>query len=336
MKLTTLILAALTNLAVAQETLVGVAVGAGLDTLVAAATAAGLVDTLSAPDAGLTVFAPTDDAFAALPEGLVATLLEPEWILHLQDVLTYHVVADVVESSALSDGQVVTMLNGEPATVTISSGIVMINEATVVSADVPASNGIAHVIDGVLTPSFLSRTVADLGEDYSTLATFLTSASLVSALQGDGPFTVFAPNNAAFAALPAETLAAVGSDTALLTSILTYHVVPAVLPSTILEDGATATTLNGADITVSIMMGGTVMVSGATVVEPNILASNGIVHGIDQLMMPPPDDDSNSGSKSKAEKKAAKKAKKAAKKEKKKAKKEKKEKKNKNKRNRGL
>jgi uncharacterized surface protein with fasciclin (FAS1) repeats len=110
----------------------------------------------------------------------------------------------------------------------------------------------------------------------------------VSALQGDGPFTVFAPNNDAFAALPAETLEAVGSDVDLLTSILTYHVVPAVLPSTILEDGAMATTLNGADITVSIM-DGTVMVGSATVVDPNILASNGIVHGIDQVMMPPTD-----------------------------------------------
>jgi transforming growth factor-beta-induced protein len=265
---------------------VGVAVGAGLDTLVAAVTAAGLVETLSAEDADLTVFAPTDEAFADLPEVLVATLLQPEWILHLQDVLTYHVVAGVVESSTLTNGQVVTMLNGEPATVTISMGIVSINDASVVAADVAASNGIAHVIDGVLTPSFLSRTVADLGEDYSTLASLLAAADLVSALQGDGPFTVFAPTNAAFAALSAATLAAVGNDVKLLTSILTYHVVPAVLPSTILEDGAMAPTLNGADITVSIM-DGTVMVSGAMVVDPNILASNGIVHGIDTVMMPP-------------------------------------------------
>jgi transforming growth factor-beta-induced protein len=176
-------------------------------------------------------------------------------------------------------------LNGESATVTISNGIVSINEASVVAADVSASNGIAHVIDGVLTPSFLSRTVADLGEDYSTLASLVAAADLVSALQGDGPFTVFAPNNAAFAALPAETLVAVGNDIDLLTSILTYHVVPLVLPSTILQGGGTATSLNGADITVSFT-DGTVMVNRATVVDPNILASNGIVHGIDRVMMP--------------------------------------------------
>jgi uncharacterized surface protein with fasciclin (FAS1) repeats len=270
-----------------QITLVGVAIGAGLDTLVAAVTAAGLVETLSAADADLTVFAPTEDAFAALPQGLVATLLQPLWHFHLLDVLTYHVVAGVVESSTLTDGQVVTMLNGEPATVSITNGIVLINEAMVVLADVSAFNGIAHVIDGVLTPSFLSRTVADLGEDYSTLASLLTAADLVSALQGDGPFTVFAPTNAAFAALPAATLEAVGNDVDLLTSILTYHVVPLVLPSTILVGGGTATTLNGADITVSFM-DGTVMVNRATVVDPNILASNGIVHGINQVMLPPP------------------------------------------------
>ena len=132
-------------------TIVDVAVANGsFGTLVAAVTAAGLVDALSA-DGPLTVFAPTDDAFAALPEGLVDCLLLEENVDALTAILTYHVVDGAVMSTDLTDGPVPT-LQGEEITVDLTDGVVLNDGPTVVIADVPASNGVIHAIDGVLVP----------------------------------------------------------------------------------------------------------------------------------------------------------------------------------------
>lgn len=136
----------------ASNTVVDIAVGSSdHTTLVAAVSAAGLVETLSG-DGPFTVFAPTNAAFAALPEGTVDNLLKPEMKDQLTGVLTYHVVAGNVLSGDLSDGQVVTTLNGQELTVSIKDGKVMINGATVVAADLAGTNGVVHVIDAVLLP----------------------------------------------------------------------------------------------------------------------------------------------------------------------------------------
>lgn len=137
----------------APNTVVDIAVGSpDHTTLVAAVSAAGLVETLSG-EGPFTVFAPTNAAFAALPEGTVESLLLEENKDQLTAVLTYHVVAGNVLSSDLSDGQVVTTLNGQELTVSINGGVVTINGATVVAADLAGSNGVVHVIDAVLLPS---------------------------------------------------------------------------------------------------------------------------------------------------------------------------------------
>lgn len=136
----------------APNTVVDIAVGSpDHTTLVAAVSAAGLVETLSG-DGPFTVFAPTNAAFAALPEGTVDNLLKPEMKDQLTGVLTYHVVAGNVMSGDLSDGQVVTTLNGQELIVSIKDGKVTINDATVVAADIAGSNGVVHVIDSVLLP----------------------------------------------------------------------------------------------------------------------------------------------------------------------------------------
>merc|ERR1719272_2556784 len=122
-----------------------------LSTFVAAVTAADLVETLSSPGP-FTVFAPTNDAFAALPNGTLDKLLKPENKAALDDILTYHVLAAKVESKDLSDGQTAKTVEGKKVTVHISSGTVKINDATVVQADVEACNGVVHVIDKVLLP----------------------------------------------------------------------------------------------------------------------------------------------------------------------------------------
>jgi uncharacterized surface protein with fasciclin (FAS1) repeats len=136
----------------APGTIVDVAVSAGsFKTLVAAVKAAGLVDTLSGKGP-FTVFAPTDAAFAKLPAGTVDTLLKPENKEKLKAILLYHVVAGDVKSTDLKDGESVKTVGGKSITVHIANGVVTINDATVVKADIPASNGTIHVIDTVLLP----------------------------------------------------------------------------------------------------------------------------------------------------------------------------------------
>merc|ERR1712166_202648 len=121
-----------------------------LSTLVAAVVAGDLVDTLTSPGP-FTVFAPTNDAFAALPAGTLDTLLKPENKDTLVDILTYHVVGAVALSTDLSDGQVIDTVEGKSVTVHIGDGV-KINDANVVMADVMATNGVVHVVDGVLLP----------------------------------------------------------------------------------------------------------------------------------------------------------------------------------------
>merc|ERR1712003_483221 len=121
------------------------------ETLVAALSAADLVGAVSAPAGPFTVFAPTDDAFAALPDGLVECLVKEENVAVLSDILLYHVVGAKVLSTDLSDGMVATTLNGDDVTVDLSNGV-KIDESTVIIPDVEASNGVIHVIDSVLVP----------------------------------------------------------------------------------------------------------------------------------------------------------------------------------------
>jgi len=135
----------------APGTIVEVAVGAGsFKTLVAAVKAAGLVDTLSGPGP-FTVFAPTDDAFAKLPPGTVDSLLLPKNKAKLKAILLYHVVAGKVLSSDLKSGSVKTVGGGD-LTIDLSGSAPKVNDATVIKADIPASNGVIHVIDTVLLP----------------------------------------------------------------------------------------------------------------------------------------------------------------------------------------
>jgi uncharacterized surface protein with fasciclin (FAS1) repeats len=122
--------------------------------------------------------------------------------------------------------------------------------------------------------------------NFETLVTAVEAAGLVETLSGEGPFTVFAPTDEAFAALPEGTVEGLLEDTDALTSILTYHVVPGAVMSGDLSDGMTAATVNGADVTISVDMG-TVMVNDATVTAADIEASNGVIHVIDTVIMPP-------------------------------------------------
>jgi len=140
-----------TEEAATPGTIVDVAVGAGtFNTLAAALTAAGLVETLQG-DGPFTVFAPTDDAFAALPEGLLDALLLPENVGVLQAILTYHVVSGTVLAADVTTGDVPTV-EGSSIAVDTSMGVVLNGTSNVTATDIMASNGVIHVIDAVLLP----------------------------------------------------------------------------------------------------------------------------------------------------------------------------------------
>lgn len=141
------------NAVAADKDIVDTAVAAGsFNTLATALQAAGLIDTLKS-NGPFTVFAPTDDAFKKLPPGTLESLLKPENKEKLRAILTYHVVARDLKAAQLTQISSAKTVNGQDVAIRVQDGKVMVNNATVVKADVPASNGVIHVIDTVLLPS---------------------------------------------------------------------------------------------------------------------------------------------------------------------------------------
>ena len=261
------------------------------DSLVAALTHADLVATLQGAGP-FTVFAPTDAAFTAAGIDL-ASFDTDEENATLSDILLYHVYSGAVASADVTDGLTVTMVNGDDATFAVAAdGTVSVGGATVTTADVPASNGVIHIIDTVLTPPadlVDIPAVATSTGVHTALVAALAQANLVATLQGTGPFTVFAPTDAAFTDAGID-LSSFDTDeeNATLVDILTYHVVSGSVLSTALTDGLTATALNGDDVTFTVNADG-VKVNDANVVTADVAASNGVVHVIDKVLMPPAD-----------------------------------------------
>jgi transforming growth factor-beta-induced protein len=286
----------------AAADIVDTAVAAGsFTTLVAAVQAAGLVDTLKGPGP-FTVFAPNDAAFAKLPAGTVDNLLKPENKQQLVDILTYHVVPGRVLAADVVNLTSAKTVNGAEVQITVSGGAVKVNDSNVIATDVLASNGVIHVIDAVLLPpapvmpptGAAAQAAADIVDtavaagDFKTLAAALTAAGLVDTLKGAGPFTVFAPTDAAFAKLPAGTIDNLlkPENKKQLTDILTYHVVPGKVTAADVTKLASAKSVQGEDITITVK-DGKVMVNNANVVATDVMASNGVIHVIDSVIMPP-------------------------------------------------
>jgi uncharacterized surface protein with fasciclin (FAS1) repeats len=255
-----------------------------VSTLVTALTAAGLTDDLQAAGP-FTVFAPVNSAFDALGADVVAALLEAGNADLLTEILTYHVVAGTAAfSNDLSDGQTVTTLQGETLTINVGGAGLTVNGANVTSADIEATNGVIHLIDAVLTPELDIVEKAILTAETQTLAAAVAAGGLVATLQGDGPFTVFAPVEAAFEALGTTSLNALldPANQALLQKVLTYHVVSGTVLSTDLANGE-VTTVEGSAVTINID-GAAPMVNGASVVAADIEVANGVIHLIDGVL----------------------------------------------------
>jgi uncharacterized surface protein with fasciclin (FAS1) repeats len=274
--------------------IVDTAVSAGtFTTLAAALDAAGLVDTLKGPGP-FTVFAPTDAAFANLPAGTVEALLaDPD---QLRAVLTYHVVAGRVTASDVVALHSAPTVQGEEVTISTDSGGVHINDATVTSADIMASNGVIHVIDRVILPPSMTPASVATGDivdtaiaagQFTTLATALQAVGLVETLKGPGPFTVFAPTDAAFAKLPAGTVDALLNDPETLRTVLTYHVVSGMVTAADVSQLTQAATVAGEDVSFQATSGTVTINDAAMVTHADTAASNGIIHIIDTVLMPP-------------------------------------------------
>lgn len=268
----------------------------------AAVTRAGLADALRAGT--LTVFAPNDAAFTA--SGLDLATVNSLDVNTLKAVLQYHVLATKNLSTDLptASNTEVTTLGGAKAYITKGTAGVSINGARVIAADVAADNGVIHVINRVLLPPAGNLLqVAQGNTNFTFLVAALSKviqanpavgATVTAVLTGSSPYTVFAPTNAAFQATPFNSIdainAASGATLTTLTNVLLAHVVAGRVFSTNLVAG-TVTTAGQAPLTVTL--GSTVQVRGAgngtnnaTVTSADLVATNGVIHVIDRVLLP--------------------------------------------------
>lgn len=268
--------------------IVETAVSAGkFNTLAAALQAADLVDALQT-EGPFTVFAPTDEAFAKLPAGTVEMLLKPENRDTLAAILTYHVVPGQVMAADVVTLETATTLNGQRIDIKTSDKGVKIDGATVIKTDIACSNGVIHVIDQVILPSTddIVDTAMKAGS-FTTLAAAVKTAGLVQTLQGDGPFTVFAPTDAAFAKLPDGTVEALlkPENRHKLVEILTYHVVPGRVYASDAAAAQRAKTVQGSLVSFSLV-GGQLRIDNAAIIATDLDTTNGVIHVIDEVILP--------------------------------------------------
>jgi len=266
-----------------------------LSTLVSIVASPGyeaVLNALNDPRNNLTLFAPNNAAFAKLPA-------VPEYET-LIAVLYYHVLGVRVPSSALASLQFPSTLMGNASLVNLGAGKTQVLEVTatargvdvifgipgsvnftarVTTADVQCSNGVIHIIDTVLIPPTTASATA-ITAGLTELAAALTKAGLVNTVDSLTGITIFAPTNEAFSKVDWRALPI--SD---LTNVLLYHVVPAVAYSTSLTNGMTVKTLQGGSVFIGVTGAG-VTVNGASVILPNALIKNGVVHVVDSVLLP--------------------------------------------------
>ena len=272
-----------------EKNVVEVAASAGQFTiLIEAAKKAGLADYLSNTD-GITVFAPTDAAFKTLLTDLGAKSLDDIPADKLTNILLYHVIGSKAMLTDLKSGYFPTLSksagNSISMYISVEGGVSINKNTKVTSADIAAKNGVIHVVDKVILPPSVVNIAID-NENFSILVQAVVKAGLVDALSGSGPFTVFAPTNAAFNALFAQLgISGIDNLTAdQLTPILTYHVVSGNVLSSALSNGDVPTLNKGKSLKVNLSSG--VKINDSEVVAANIQGSNGVVHVINKVLLP--------------------------------------------------
>ncbi len=263
--------------------------------LFAAVEKAGLAGTLSGAGT-FTVFAPTNDAFRAAGFPTVQSVRNAPADV-LKGILLYHVLGSVVFAKDVQglNATPVTTLAQKDFYVTGKGGKVWVNNARVTTADIKAKNGVIHVIDKVLLPP--SQNLVQLAQSNANLSTLVAAVlqlgePTISTLASGGPFTVMAPTNEAFGkllvALNKTSLPEI--DNGLLATVLTYHLIPGRVFSYNLSEGLEATTAQGSKLTFSLMGGpkvkGNGNASASNILAVDILGTNGVVHVIDQVLLP--------------------------------------------------
>ena len=273
----------------AVKNVVEVAAAAGqLNILIEAAQKAGLAEYLSTQE-GITVFAPTDAAFQSLLSDLGASSLNDIPTENLKNILLYHVMGSKVMAGDLSTGYFPTLAQAGAGKISmyinVSGGVYINKNVKVTTADIEAKNGIIHVVDKVILPPSVVNIALD-NDNFSILVQAVVKAGLVDALNGNGPFTVFAPTNDAFKALFAQLgISGIDDLTAeQLTPILLYHVVSGNVLSSSLSNGEVNTLNQGKKLMINLSGG--VKVNDSNVVAADIQGSNGVVHVINKVLIP--------------------------------------------------
>lgn len=269
-----------------------------LSTLASALEKTGLDDDLSSSTAVFTVFAPTNAAFSNFLSANGFANLDAVPVDVLTSILLNHVTDGSKKAGDLSTGYLKTLAtyssNNLSLYVNTSSGVVLNGGPKVVTADVAASNGVVHVVDAVIgLPTVVTFAVSN--PDFSILVEALTrpdlSVNYATVLSGTGPFTVFAPTNAAFAALLTELGATSLNDidAATLESVLTYHVVSGNVVAASLTEGQVVTTLQSGTFTIGLAGGPKISDFNnrvSNIVATDVQGSNGVVHVIDKVLLP--------------------------------------------------
>ncbi len=288
-----------------KKDIIDTALAAGeFTTLAAALQSAGLIDTLKGTGP-FTVFAPTDKAFNKLPSGTVEELLKPENKDLLTNILKYHVSDKKMMAKDVIAMTSMTMLNGETANIEVKGNKVTIDGADIIITDIETSNGIIHVIDTIMVPGvdikppslmdkkeiptadkdIIDTAIAD--GNFKTFIAAVEAAGLKDTLKAAGPFTVFVPSDKAFAKLPKGTLEDLlkPENKDKLIDILKYHVADKKLMATDVSSMSSLQMLNGKTADISIK-NKKIDIDGANISSTDIMASNGVIHVIDDLMMP--------------------------------------------------
>jgi uncharacterized surface protein with fasciclin (FAS1) repeats len=266
----------------AAGSLASVATKANLTTLLALVKAAEIE---FPKDAKLTVFAPTNDAFAKLPPEQVKFLTSAEGKSTLQAILKHHVVAQSLESSTLLDRRRLEALSGQ--SLEIDAAALTVDGARLVATDVAFDGGLVHVIDGVMLPELRSiEEIVAKDDRFSTLRAAIDAAGLGPQLgaQNPGPWTLLAPSNEAFAAIPADALKALLQDRPALTAVLAAHVLPTAIRRDEMPAQGSARTLMGDGTVAFALASGAITVDGARIEVADIEAANGVIHVIDRVL----------------------------------------------------
>ncbi|XP_052215744.1 transforming growth factor-beta-induced protein ig-h3-like [Dreissena polymorpha] len=250
---------------------------------------AGLAEVLSR-EGPFTVFAPTNDAFAKLPKAVLEDLMRNRQLL--SEVLKYHLVYGSLYSSELTNEMTeasLAPLANIRFNIYNTGNLITAEGSPVEKANQNASNGVIHVVNRVLFPiPFLDipQLIVRERARFSILLDAVVKANIVAVLSG-GPFTLFAPTNDAFAKIPADALKTLFDNITALTDVLNYHVISGTFWSSSLSDGMTPKTVEGKTVKITINGGGKVSVNNANVEEADDAVTNGVIHVIDTVLLPP-------------------------------------------------